>query len=114
MDEDQGLIVLGFSTDAIKYVAGKVFWQISMLLENYSPILQQHNMLSLPKFGHFPARKMAAGKLTSPSGTLLDFFLRDRRSLLKFFRLEDRNTPLRRVQPASRAPYFKLRPWSEF
>ena len=30
-------------------------------------------MLSLPRFGHFPARKTAAGKLGAPAGTLLDF-----------------------------------------
>ena len=41
---------------------------------NYSPIFRQHKMLSLPKFGHFLARKMAAGKSAPPSGTLLDFF----------------------------------------
>ena len=35
-------------------------------------------MLSLPGFGRFPARKMAAGKLAAPAGTLLDFLLRDR------------------------------------
>ena len=32
----------------------------------------RHEMLSLPRFGHFPARKTAAGKLAAPSGTLLD------------------------------------------
>ena len=37
--------------------------------------------LSLPRFGHFPARKTAAGKLAAPAGTLLDFLLRDRHSL---------------------------------
>ena len=35
-------------------------------------------MLSLPRFGHFAARTRAAGKLAAPSGTLLDFLLRDR------------------------------------
>ena len=40
--------------------------QISTLLENVSPIFRQHKMLSLPRFGHFPAREMAAGK--SPRG----------------------------------------------
>ena len=68
-----------------KFLAGKVFRQISALLENSSPIFRQHDMLSLPRFGHFPARKAAAGKLTAPSGTLLDFLLRDRHSLLEFF-----------------------------
>ena len=29
---------------------------------------RQHDMLSLPRFGHFPARKMAAGKSALPSG----------------------------------------------
>ena len=55
------------------------------LLENYSPIFRQHEMLSLPRFGHVPARKMAAGKSVPPSGTLLDFLLGDRHSLLDFF-----------------------------
>ena len=45
-----------------KFVAGKVFWQISTLLENYSLIFQQLDMLSLPRFGRFLARKMAAGQ----------------------------------------------------
>ena len=58
-----------------KFLAGKVFRQISTLLENYSPIFQQHETLSLPRFGHYPARKMAAGKLAPPSGKLLDFLL---------------------------------------
>ena len=68
-----------------KFLAGKVFRQISTLLENYSQIFRQHEMLSLPRFGHFPATKMAAGKSGPPSGTLLDFLLRDRHSLLEFF-----------------------------
>ena len=54
---------------------GKVFRQISTLLEKSSPIFRQPQMLSLPRFGHIPARKMAAGKLAPPSGTLLDFLL---------------------------------------
>ena len=62
----------------------KVFRQISTLLENYSLIFRQQEMLSLPGFGHFPARNMAAGKSAPPSGTLLDFLLRDRHSLLEF------------------------------
>ena len=41
-------------------------------------------MLSLPRFGHFPAGKTAAGKLAAPAGMLLDFLLRDRHSLLEF------------------------------
>ena len=45
---------------------------------------RQQNMLSLPRFGHFPARKMAAGKSAPPSGTLLHFLLRNRHSLLEF------------------------------
>ena len=68
-----------------KFLAGKVFGQILTLLENSSPIFRQHEMLSLPRFGHFPARKTAAGKLAAPSGTLLDFLLRDRHSFLEFF-----------------------------
>ena len=68
-----------------KFLAGEVFGQISTLLENSSPIFRQHEMLSLRRFGHFPARKTAAGKLVVASGTLLDFLLRDRHSLLEFF-----------------------------
>ena len=49
----------------------------------YSPIFRQREILSLPRFGHFPARKTAAGKLAA--GTLLDFLLRDRHRLLEFF-----------------------------
>ena len=71
-----------------KFLAGKVFGQISTLLENSLPIFRQHEMLSLPRFGHFPARKTAAGKLAAPSGMLLDFLLRDRHSLLEFFWIE--------------------------
>ena len=67
----------------LKFLAGNVFRQISTLLENYSPVLLQHEMLSLPRFGHFPARKMAAGKSAAPAGTLLKFLLRDRHSLLE-------------------------------
>ena len=51
-----------------KFAAGKVFRQISTLLDNYSPIFRQHKMLFLPRFGHFAARKMAAGKSALPSG----------------------------------------------
>ena len=39
-------------------------------------------MLSPPRFGYFPARKMTVGKLALPSGMLLDFLLRDCHSLL--------------------------------
>ena len=60
-----------------KFLAGKVLRKILTLLENSSPIVRQHEMLSLPRFGHFPARKTAAGKFAAPSGTLLDFLLRD-------------------------------------
>ena len=58
-----------------KSLAGKVFGQISTLLEHLSPIFRQHEILSLPRFGHFPARKIAAGKSAPPfgNGTLLDF-----------------------------------------
>ena len=45
----------------------------------------RHEMLSLPRFGHFLVRKMAAGKSAPPSGTLLDFLLWDRHRLLEFF-----------------------------
>ena len=66
-----------------KFLAGRVFWQISTLLENSSPPFREHDMLSLPRFGHFSARKMTVGKLAPPSGTLpvLDLLLRNRRSL---------------------------------
>ena len=35
--------------------------------------------------GHFPARKMAAGKLAPPSGMVLDFLLRDRQPSIECF-----------------------------
>ena len=56
-----------------KFLAGNVFQQVPTLLEKYSPIFWQHEMLFRPRLGHFPARKMAAGKSGRPSGTLLDF-----------------------------------------
>ena len=59
----------------LKVLAGKVFRQLSTLLEHDSPVFWQREMLSLPRFGHFPARKMAAEKSALPSGTLLDFLL---------------------------------------
>ena len=46
------------------------------------------NAIPAKVWARFPARKTAAGKLAAPSGTLLDFLLRDRHSLLEFFRLE--------------------------
>ena len=46
---------------------------------------RQREMLCLPRFGHFPARTTAAGKLAAPAGTQLDFLFRDRHSLLEFF-----------------------------
>ena len=49
---------------------------------------RQHEMLSLPRFGHLPARKTAAGKSAAPAGTLLDFLLRDSHSLLEFFSIK--------------------------
>ena len=64
-----------FMGAGIFLIAGKVFWQISTLLENSSPIVRQHETQALPRFGHFPARKMAAGKSASRSETLLDFLL---------------------------------------
>ena len=60
--------------------AGRVFRQILTLLEDSSSTFQQHDMLSLTRFGHFRARKMATGKSAPPSGTLLDFLLRDHRA----------------------------------
>ena len=68
-----------------KLLAGKDFWQILTLLEKCSPIFRKHEMLSLPRFGHFLARKMAAGKSAAPAGTLLDFLPRNHHSLLEFF-----------------------------
>ena len=56
----------------LPFLAGNVFQQISMLLDDSSPIFRQHEMLFLPRFGHFPARKMAAGKSAPPSVMLLD------------------------------------------
>ena len=56
---------------------GRIFRQISTLLENSSLIFWHHEMLHLPRFGLLPARKMAAGKSALPSGMLLDFVLRD-------------------------------------
>ena len=50
----------------------------------FSLIFRQHEMLWLPRFRHFPARKMAAGRSAPPSVTLLDFLLWDCRSLLEF------------------------------
>ena len=41
-----------------KFVAGKVFRQISTLLENCSLIFRQLELLFLPRFGHSPARKI--------------------------------------------------------
>ena len=40
-----------------KSCAGRVFQQFPTLLENSPLILRQHEMLSLPRFGHFPAGK---------------------------------------------------------
>ena len=48
----------------------RVFQQMSALLEYPSPIFQQHELLSLPRFGHFPARKWLLENRPS-SGTLL-------------------------------------------
>ena len=56
-----------------KFPAGKVFWQISTLLENDSPIFRQREMLSLPRFGHFPARKTAAGNIDRACGNAAGF-----------------------------------------
>ena len=50
-----------------KFLAGKVFRQVSVLLEHFSSIFRQHQKLS------FPARRVAAGKSAPISGTLLDF-----------------------------------------
>ena len=57
----------------LKCLAGKVFQRISTLLENDSLIFRQHEMLSLPRLGHFPARKMAAGKWIFSSETAAAF-----------------------------------------
>ena len=58
-----------------EFLAGRVFRQISSLLEKSSPIFRRHERLSLPRFGHCPARNTAAGKSAPPSGTLLDFLV---------------------------------------
>ena len=49
--------------------------RVSRELNQSSQIFRQHEMQSLPRFEHFLARKMAAGKSAPPSGTLLDFLL---------------------------------------
>ena len=95
-----------------KFLAAKVFGQISTLLENSSPIFRQHEILSLARFGHFPARKTAAGKLAAPSGTLLDFLLRDRHNLLEFFCAHLRSSHSLRIYPYPMV-WPLPRPWSE-
>ena len=57
-----------FGNHRLQTLGGRIFQQISMLLEDDSPIFRQREMISLPRFGHFPARKMAAGKSAPPSG----------------------------------------------
>ena len=57
-----------------KFLAARVFRQISTLLENDSPDFPAaRNMLSLPGLGHFPARKMAAGKSAPAFGNAPGF-----------------------------------------
>ena len=51
-------------------------------------------MLSLlPRFWHFQARKLAAGRSAQPSGTLLHFLLQDWHTLLEFENNLDNPTP---------------------
>ena len=57
---------------------------ICLVRENLCVSASDMRCLSLTKFGHFPARKMVAGKLASPLGKLPDFLLRDRHSLLEW------------------------------
>ena len=53
---------------------------------SFFPDFPAVRMLSLPRFGHFPARKLSARQSAPPSGTLLDFLFRYRHhSLLEFF-----------------------------
>ena len=58
------------------------FRQNPMLAKYDSPIFRHHEMLSLPRCVHFPAGTMATRKSALPSGTLWDFLLQDRHSLL--------------------------------
>ena len=53
-------------------------------------------LLSLPRFGHLPAREMAAGKSAPPSGTLLDFSSETATAFLSFsdIFLEARRGPI--------------------
>ena len=100
---------LGNRCGCPKFLAGKVFRQISTLLENSSPIFRQHSeMLSLPRFGHFPARKMAAGKSAPPSGALLDFSSETATAFLSFS--DDKAGVIKQRQKSARktanlAPY---------
>ena len=59
----------GPGTQRIRKLEKAVAAQNSLQLEKFSdsPFFRQHEMLSLPRFGHFPARKMAAGKSAPPS-----------------------------------------------
>ena len=56
-----------------KFLAGRVFWQISTLLENYSAIFRQRKMLSLPRFGHFPAKENSCWKVGPAFGNAPGF-----------------------------------------
>ena len=58
-----------------KVLAGKVFRQFFDAAGKCFPDFPAAEMLSPPRFGHFPARRMATGKSAPPSGTLLDFLL---------------------------------------
>ena len=40
----------------------KIAWTKARLLNHDFPVHRQHEMLPLPMFGHFPARKIPAGK----------------------------------------------------
>ena len=86
-------LILDFSIQISRENSRRLWLSENSLLEGFSgrcrrcwkfsPIFRQHETLSLPRFGHLPERKMAAGESATPSGTLLDLLLRDCLSLLE-------------------------------
>ena len=59
--------------------------QTSTLLESSSLIFWEHVLLSLPRLGHFPERKMAAGNGPCPLGMLVDFSSETATAFSSFF-----------------------------
>ena len=85
--------------------------KIGALLENYSRFSGSTKCYPCQGFGPFPARKMAAGKSATSSGTLLDFLLRDRHNLLEFFWVKgDKITERKLLGPST--PRISL--WKNF